>query len=196
MHTTSPEDSGDAIALKFYPDADAAEVWGWVVSCNEQLQVLYAGSTQVQWDVPQDLELVIPDVVTTLMAVSETDVTPALTTQCGCTPTISVESGISIWTGVKQWYEGENVPTTMEELIRCNPDMMMAEDNIIAGQELQGICIPAEPEEPKLSAKAEETNHSVIPGVPDSHQTPESSPRLLASRTPRDPDPSSVRCLA
>eukprot|EP00798_Chlamydomonas_sp_ICE-L_P019824 gene19824-26511_t len=103
MYTTSPEDSGDAIALKFYPDADAAEIWGWVVSCNEQLQVLYAGSTQVQWDVPQDLELVIPDVVTTLMAVSETDVTPALTTQCGCTPTISVESGISIWTGVKQW---------------------------------------------------------------------------------------------
>jgi hypothetical protein len=62
FYTTKTNDSGDKIAKKFYPGDDVEESWALIVTCNEQLQELYAGDkTTLQFDTLEGMKLLIPD---------------------------------------------------------------------------------------------------------------------------------------
>ena len=73
-YTTAAGDSGDLIALKFYPGDDPVETWASVVACNVALQELYndlypGDKMTIYYDTVDKMELVIPDKQALMQAV-------------------------------------------------------------------------------------------------------------------------------
>jgi hypothetical protein len=65
-YTTAADDSGDKIALKFYPQDNVTKAWGTIVACNVALQMLheerYPNNTMtLHFDTVKNMRLVIPD---------------------------------------------------------------------------------------------------------------------------------------
>jgi hypothetical protein len=65
-YKTEAGDSGDKIALKFYPEDDPLETWESIIACNMALQELYndlypGDEMTIHYDTVDNMELFIPD---------------------------------------------------------------------------------------------------------------------------------------
>jgi hypothetical protein len=73
-YKTEAGNSGDKIALKFYPGDDPLETWASVVACNVALQELYndlypGDKMTIHYDIVDNMELVIPNKQALMQAV-------------------------------------------------------------------------------------------------------------------------------
>lgn len=66
LYETESQDSGDKIALKFYPQDDAVDSWALIVACSNALQERYKARNvtdkgSVPFDTVEGMELLIPN---------------------------------------------------------------------------------------------------------------------------------------
>lgn len=190
-YTTKAGDDGKRLARVFFPRAPVVEMWGWVVSCNTNLQELYAGSTTPQFNLPPGLTLDIPDflkaasataahnaaVAATVAATSPAGTPADAPARCGCSGPITVTRTTPLIQAVKTWFKDSSVLVAAAEVLRCNPTLKLVNGNVAASQTLQGVCL--------------DLDHNTT--VPAGLVLPDAPPALL-SATPGGPQ--AGRCTA
>lgn len=152
VYTTKASDNGRALARRFFPHGNTMEMWASIIACNPNLQHLYASSTTVQWVVPAGLDIIIPDLLKAAQTQAQRHIFTAPITaaaaaassgpaNCGCSSPVTVTTTMPLLKAVTLWFKKSTL-LAAAELLRCNPDMQMESGNILAGQVINGICLP------------------------------------------------------
>jgi hypothetical protein len=144
-YKTEAGDSGDKIALKFYPGDDPVETWTIVIACNVALQELYndlypGDVLTIHYDIVDNMELVIPDKQaffgnTTLgdIPVQEHEGAASLCSKAYPYRTQAGDSGDKI---ALKFYPGDDPLETWASIIACNMALQVLYNDLYPGDEM------------------------------------------------------------